>query len=320
MPKPWGGTNLKRCLGKKIPGEKIGESWELCCRNEGMSVVAEGKHRGRTLQELIHTYGEKLVGTKVYQKHGENFPLLIKMIDAADRLSVQVHPDDAQAHLSGEAYGKDEMWYIIDAVENAKLIYGVRGETSKEQLMEAIRSSRIIQLLNEVAVKPGHFFYIPGGTVHAILGGILIAEIQQNSNTTYRLYDWDRTDRFGGKRELHIPQAMKAIHFQAERPAAPFAAAERKCRGTIIRRGPKVKGFCVDELKINGTFHAKSTRKSFQVIMNLKGSGEIQYGLGCISLHKGDTVLIPAGLGLYRLSGKMLLLHTYADENERRKG
>ena len=313
-PKPWGGRTLKTRFHKKIPDGKIGESWELCCRNDGMSVVAAGKLQGKTLKELIGAYREKLVGTRVYEKYGSDFPLFFKILDAAGRLSVQVHPDDACARRSGLPHGKDEMWYVIGTKGNASLIYGLKGGTSKEQLNRAIDHHRILPLLNEVAVKPGDFFSIPAGTVHAILGGILIAEIQQNCNTTYRLYDWDRTDQNGKKRELHIPQALEAIRFGGETPQAPFPAAAKTKGRAVVRPGPKVKEFRVDEVRLDGSIENRSDPESFQMVMDLDGNGKIQYGPECDGLDAGDTVLIPSCLGKYSVSGGAKLLYTHIEQ------
>lgn len=307
----WGGNRLQSYFSRKIPGEKIGESWELCCRDDGMSVVKNGRLQGKTIQELIDTYKEKLVGTEIYQKYGKNFPLLIKLIDANDRLSVQVHPDDNYATANGEKFGKDEMWYVIDAKEDAKLIYGLNSKSPKSKVEKVILDGRISQLLNEVIVKPGDFIPIPAGTVHALLSGLLVAEIQQNSNTTYRIYDWNRTDDKGNRRPLHIQQALDVIRFDAEFPdELNFQKRKREGRG-IIRYGSIIKEFQVDELILGGALSRKSTPESFQVIMNLKGYGKLMYFGGCVDLYPGDTILIPASLGDYCVFGNMKLLVTY---------
>ena len=309
--KPWGGRKLQTYFGKALPQGNIGESWELCCREDGMSVVDNGQYRGKTLREMIDIFRGRILGPAVLAKYGTEFPLLFKILDANDRLSVQVHPDDVCAKSKGLINGKDEMWYVIDAGENAKLIYGLKNVTSKAELESAIRENRILQLLNEVAVKPGTFLYIPAGTVHAILGGILVAEIQQNSNTTYRLYDWDRVDSNGKRRELHVKDALDAIHFEKSGPAATSVLSSKRINGAEIRSGPKVKEFTTDEVRINETFEAQ-TGESFNVIMGLNGNGKILYGGGSIDLNKGDTVLIPSEIKRYSLEGNMLMLLTHS--------
>lgn len=316
-PKPWGGINLETYFNKRLPKGKIGESWEVCCRDDGMSIVEEGKLQGKTLRELIDKYQEKLIGIRIFEKYGKGFPLLIKLIDANDRLSVQVHPDDACAHSNRLTHGKDELWYIINAEENAKLIYGFKSGTSKKRLVKAVADNRVLQLLNEVTVKPGDFFSIPAGTVHAIGEGILIAEVQQNCNTTYRIYDWDRLDVNGQRRELQIPQALEAIHFQSTKPEVPFPTDEKKNGRIVTRVGPKVKDFLVSEVRLNGSMIRQSDPESFEVLINLKGHGKILYNFGCVDLYRGDTVLIPANLGPYCLFGSMNMLSVYMNEGSK---
>jgi mannose-6-phosphate isomerase len=309
--KIWGGTKLRTYFGKDIPDDNIGESWELCCRDDGMSVVENGIYKGENLQKIIDTYREKLLGLRIFKKYGTEFPLLIKILDANDRLSVQVHPDDNYAVLNGLDHGKDEMWYIIDAKENASLIYGLKKGTSRTELEKAIKGNRILQYLNEAAVKPGDFLYIPAGTVHAILGGLLIAEIQQNCNTTFRLYDWDRVDQSGKRRELHIYQALESIHFENKGSDIAKSGQAKYNNQTTIRKGPKVKEFQIDEINTNGGFDMQINPESFQVIMNLNGNGTISYLGGCINFNKGDTVLIPADIDKYSLTGNISTLLTY---------
>jgi mannose-6-phosphate isomerase len=169
-----------------------------------MSIIANGVYKGQSLLSLLETNREAILGTNVCERYGTLFPVLIKIIDADDRLSVQVHPDDVYAVQHGEKNGKNEIWYVIDAKKDAKLIYGLKEGTTKEKFMCAVEENEIGTILKEISVKAGDAIYIPAGTVHAILSGILIAEIQQNSNTTYRIYDWDRVDLNGNKRELNI--------------------------------------------------------------------------------------------------------------------
>ncbi|MGE5604365.1 MAG: type I phosphomannose isomerase catalytic subunit [Bacteroidota bacterium] len=306
--KVWGGDNIRTYFNRSIKDKKIGESWEISCREDGMSVVKNGKFQGKTLLELINELRDKLLGTEVYKKYGNAFPLLHKVIDANENLSVQVHPDDAYAAAEGKC-GKDEMWYIIHATKNAKLIYGLI-DISKNEFRKVLQEGRISRVLNEVAVKPGDFIFIPGGTVHAILGGLLIAEIQQNCNTTYRIYDWDRTDGSGKKRELHIERALDAIRWDKPRPRpAGYSKTERFGAGAL-RYGPSIKEFQVFELTTAGEFQKEADTASFEILMNLHGSGGIRYSGGQVDLQPGDTVLIPASLGRYSLKGSMKMLLT----------
>jgi len=301
------GTDKKLAL---VPGAAggLGRATAAGLLEDGMSVVENGKFQGKTLLELINEFRDKLLGTEVYKKHGNVFPLLHKVIDANENLSVQVHPDDAYAAAEGKC-GKDEMWYVIHAAKNAKLIYGLI-DTSKNEFRKALQEGRISRLLNEVAVKPGDFVFIPGGTVHAILGGLLIAEIQQNCNTTFRIYDWDRTDGSGNKRELHIERALDAIRWDKPRfKPAEYRETERLGEG-VLRYGPSIKEFQVSELTTAGEFQKEADIASFEVLMNLYGSGGIRYSGGQVDLQPGDTVLIPASLGWYSLNGSMKMLLT----------
>jgi len=306
--KIWGGSKICSYFGRPPQGDRIGESWELCCREDGMSVVENGALHGAPLQEIIDVYREQLVGTEIYDKYGNKFPLFIKYIDANDKLSVQVHPDDAYAAQFGES-GKDEMWYIIHTHGNAKLVNGLKC-TSKIEFIDAVKNGRVSQLLNTVTVKAGDFVFIPGGTVHAIFGGLLIAEIQQNSNTTYRIYDWGRLDETGKPRELHLDRALEAIRW--DRPVtrpADFSQIHRFEAGTL-RFGPQIKEFQVNELSVDGSLARTVSCKGFEVVLNIAGYGEIRYADGVVDLTPGDVVLLPASLGRYSLNGCMKMLIT----------
>jgi mannose-6-phosphate isomerase len=306
--KVWGGNNISKYFNRKKQDGKTGESWEICCREDGMSVVINGKFQGKTLLELINMFQDKLIGTDIYKKYGNAFPLLYKIIDANKNLSVQVHPDDTYA-IADVKCGKDEMWYIIHAAKNAKLIYGLI-DTSKDKFQNAIQKGQISCLLNEVTVKAGDFVFVPGGTVHALLGGLLVAEIQQNCNMTFRIYDWDRVDEFGNKRELHINRAMEVIHWDMLLPKITEFKETKHFKTGILRCGPRIKEFQVCELITAGEFSRETDFRSFEVILNLNGSGGIRYSGGLVDLHPGDTVLIPASLGQYSLRGCMKMLLT----------
>jgi mannose-6-phosphate isomerase len=303
----WGGTNIQKFFKRDIPFDKVGESWELCCREDGMSLVNSGEFAGRTLQNMIEEFGEDILGTDVFDRYGELFPLLIKIIDANDKLSVQVHPNDAYARQSGEQNGKNELWYVIDAKKDAKLIYGLKEHITKQQFETAVSQKQIDKTLNEISVKPGDVIYIPAGTVHAILEGILIAEIQQNSNTTYRIYDWCRVDDNGKRRELHINQALEVIN---------FGACCQPEQGNITERGNdhiskamlRSEFFNVDELTLNGEYKSKTNGRTFLVIMDLQGQGKLYYDGGTTELNLGETVLVPANLGEFSIKGDQKLL------------
>ena len=210
----WGGRNLPR-IGKEIPEEgKVAESWELSCHKNGTSVIANGIFEGTELTGLIEKYGRQVIGTALDEKHVKKFPLLIKFIDANDRLSVQVHPTDEYAfvHENGEL-GKNEMWYIISAEPGATLVAGVKEGVTKEIFAKAIEEGKVEECLNSIAVKEGDIINIPAGLVHAIGKGIILAEVQQNSDTTYRVYDYGRLGADGKPRELHVEKSLETIDF-----------------------------------------------------------------------------------------------------------
>ncbi len=206
----WGGTRLKTEFGKTFSGEKLAETWELSCHLDGPSIVEGGEFAGRTLKEYLEKEGKKAVGEKC-QKY-QQFPLLIKFIDAKEDLSIQVHPDDAYALKEEGQYGKTEMWYVVDCEEGSSLYYGFSKEISKEEFAERIREQTLLEVLNRVTVKKGDVFFIEPGTIHAIGKGILIAEIQQSSNVTYRVYDYGRKDANGKERDLHIDKALQVTN------------------------------------------------------------------------------------------------------------
>ena len=212
--KIWGGKKLKNVLNKEDAGDKTGESWEISTVKDNISVVSEGFLKGNNLQELIEVYMGDLVGDKVYEKFGLEFPLLIKFIDANDDLSIQVHPDDETAMERHNSFGKTEMWYVLEADPGAKLISGFNRELNKDEYIDALNAGRIEEILNYEEVEEGDVFFMPAGRVHAIGSGILLAEIQQTSDVTYRIYDWNRKDSEGNSRELHTDLALDVIDFE----------------------------------------------------------------------------------------------------------
>lgn len=305
----WGGTNISRYFHRDIGLDKVAESWELCCRVDGTSVVSSGKLKGKSLSCLILMYGDKLLGGTTFRKFGAHFPLLIKIIDANENLSVQVHPGDAYARSNGEKNGKNELWYVLEARENAEIVYGIKQEETKEEFVKAISENNIAQTLNMENVNAGDVFYVPAGKVHAILGGILIAEIQQNSNTTYRIFDWNRVDRSGKGRTLNISEALDVIDFnsQNKRELCPQIADNKDyCTNAVLRS----EYFNIDRITIHHSYISAWT-DSFLVLMCIKGSGVVYYGGGTCSVILGETVLFPACIGEFTIDGDMTLLSIY---------
>lgn len=303
----WGGDRIARRFGRRVPFDKVAESWEITCRDDGMSVVSAGACRGMTLRQLMARYGQELLGSRSVARYGGDFfPLLVKIIDANDRLSVQVHPDDAYAKKMGEPNGKNEMWYVIDARPGAKLVFGLKPGVTKEDFARAVRGGTVGDTLREVPVKPGDCFYIKAGTVHAILDGILVAEIQQNSNTTYRIYDWGRVGKDGKPRPLAVDHAMDVIDFGAGGAGAAHPA--RQEAGAAVRTLADSLYFTTDEIRVDGTWAGRTDGGSFAALDVIDGAGKLAYDGGEMALAAGQSLLLPACLGDYRIAGRLTVL------------
>lgn len=292
--KIWGGKRLKEVLGKNVGTlDKVGESWELSGYEGSVSVVSEGFLAGNDLLELIEIYMGDLLGDKIYEHFGIHFPLLIKFIDANDYLSVQVHPDDEMAIERHNSFGKTEMWYILDANKDAELIVGFNQPLDREKYLRYFNSGKIREVLHQEKVNKGDVFYIPAGRVHATGPGILFAEIQQTSDLTYRIYDWDRVDADGNERELHTDLALDAIDF--EQPAQ----LKTKYNRELNKRNPilSCNYFTTNVLKLDQKVELNySWLDSFVVFMGIEGAMEIYFSPNeaPVRFKKGETVLLPA--------------------------
>lgn len=305
----WGGERLRREFGKSSDSEKIAESWELCCRADGQSVIENGELSGKTLAELIEARGKTAVlGTE--SERFDGFPVFIKLIDAADDLSVQVHPPDDYALQHEGERGKNELWYVVDADDGAELIYGFKREISREELAERIESCTLLEVTNNVPVHKGDVFYIESGTLHSIGKGILIAEIQQNSNTTYRVYDYGRVGKDGKPRELHIEKALDVT--KRVPPRFPASAEEnpREIAGGVITLLRSCEYFTVYKLELDGAVELEADERSFRSLLFLDGNAVIKSGSESVSVKKGDSVFITAGTGKYEISGKCIVIIT----------
>lgn len=289
--KIWGGPKLRDVLGKAASA-KAGESWEISGVQGDISVVENGFLTGNTLQELAEIYMGDLVGDVIFDRFGVEFPLLIKFIDAADFLSVQVHPDDALARERHNSYGKTEMWYIVES-DNGELIAGFNRELEREQYLQHFNTGTLKEILNHQAVAPGDIYFMPAGRVHAIGPGVLLAEIQQTSDVTYRIYDWDRTDDRGNPRELHTELALDAIDF-AFHPN--YKTNYKPVENSTI---PAVDSpfFTTNVIKLDRPVNKDfNLIDSFVIYMCMEGEGAISYPGGVEPFKKGETVLIPAGM------------------------
>ncbi|NLM10981.1 MAG: class I mannose-6-phosphate isomerase [Clostridiaceae bacterium] len=308
----WGGRNLSK-FGKQLPEGKVAESWELACHPDGMSIVKNGIYEGRTLKSMVEEFGGKIIGDLV--KNDAGFPLLIKLIDANDKLSVQVHPDDEFAKTHEGDNGKNEMWYILEAEPDAKLIYGLKPGVTKQDFENAVRENKLQDCLNYINVKAGDFINIPAGLVHAICDGIVLTEIQQNSNVTYRVYDYNRKGSDGKFRPLHIEKAMQVIDFNTRNKKYPYEGLEYEKSGNAsLKILVANRYFCVELCTIMGNIKQDTDYRQFHAYVCINGEGKINYGTGSISLYKGETILIPSCVGEYEIEGNISLLKTYVPE------
>jgi mannose-6-phosphate isomerase len=289
--KIWGGPKLRDVLGKKA-SDKAGESWEISGVEGDVSVAENGFLAGNSLQELAEVYMGDLVGDQIYEKFGAEFPLLIKFIDASDVLSVQVHPDNAMAKERHNSYGKTEMWYIVDS-DQGELIAGFNKELDRAEYLEQFQAGRLKEILKHEPVGPGDIFFIPAGRVHAIGAGVLLAEIQQSSDVTYRIYDWDRNDDAGNPRELHSDLALDAIDFTYVRDAkTPYLPLENSTV-TAVDSPFFTTGVIKLDQPVDKDYNLID---SFVIYMCMEGAAGIAYAGGVEQIKKGECILIPAEL------------------------
>lgn len=301
----WGGTKLKTDFGKKSDLDIVAESWELSTHKDGQSVVAAGPDAGLTLSEYIDKHGEGILGSNA-QKF-DYFPILIKLIDAKDNLSIQVHPSDDYALKNEGEYGKTEMWYVLDANEGASLYYGFKSEITKDEFEERINNNTLLDVLNKVEVHKGDMFFIESGTVHAIGKGIVICEIQQNSNTTYRVYDYDRRDANGNPRELHIKKAIDVSNLApADQNRSASETVEHE--GFSVTRLAECRYFTVDKVEVDSKAALTVSTDSFKSIIVTDGSGVLTFDGESVDINKGDSIFIPAQDAEYSVSGKCELI------------
>ncbi len=294
----WGGDKLKKNYEKTAPFDKIAESWELTVRENEMCVIENGEYSGTTVGDYIANDRVGILGTSC-EKY-DRFPLLIKFIDAADRLSIQVHPDDEYALAREGELGKTEMWYIMEAEEGAKLVYGLKDGCTTEELSRAVNEGRVEEMLNFVPVRKGEVYFIPSGQVHAIGAGIMIAEIQQNSNITYRVYDYDRKGADGKPRQLHTQQALEVIKLRTneEIDEIRFSRTDEKDSGTTLA---SCEYFTVKKYLTNDKLTLNAGDDSFLSILVLEAEN---CTIGSCSAKTGDSFFIPAGTGAVEINGK----------------
>ena len=297
----WGGNRISSYTGKKVPiGENpVGESWQICDRGDKQCVVTNGSLTGKTLRELVEASPGKIVGSR--HESDQPFPIMVKLLDSSERLSLQVHPDEVIAKKYPGSEPKNEMWYMLDHDEGAQICAGLRFDKTQLQFRTRIGTDKLEECVQTFSSNKGDAYYIAAGTVHSIGGGNLILEVQQNSDTTYRVHDWGRVDKDGEPRELHVEEALDCIHFK-DRGLPLIRVDERPVRAnkkkSLVRPN---KFFMSEELKIVSDFFSKTSDKTFHLLSSTGLPFTVKFGNEELLVPKGDTCLLPAALGEYQI-------------------
>ena len=302
----WGGEKLQTVLNKDITSKITGESWELSTVKGDISIISNGVFKGTSLQEVINSHPDEILGTKVHERFGKQFPLLFKFIDAREDLSIQVHPNDKLAKQRHNSFGKTEMWYIMQADEGSRIIVGFKKKSNQEEYLENLKNKKLLSILDQVPAKRGDVFFLETGTVHAIGAGIVLAEIQQTSDITYRIYDFDRVDAEGKTRELHVDLALDAINYNVVETQKAYNKTKN-----ISNEIVDCPYFTTNLLPLEGHLDVAKNQESFTVYMCVEGAFEMEYNSQKYDYKKGDTVLIPAAINVFKISGNASILEIY---------
>ena len=302
----WGGEKLKTLLNKPITSRITGESWELSTVEGDVSVVANGEWKGKSLTAIINEFPDEIVGTEVHARFGKQFPLLFKYLDAREDLSIQVHPNDELAKKRHNSFGKTEMWYIMQADDAARIIVGFKEKSNANDYLENLKNKTLLSILDAVQVKSGDVFFLETGTVHAIGAGLVVAEIQQTSDITYRLYDFDRVDANGNTRELHVDLALDAINYNKVETKKEYAKNINDSNEIV-----DCPYFTTNFIPLDGEISVSKSGETFTVYMCTEGTFELEYNNSKLQYKKGDTVLIPAAMNAFILNGKASILEIY---------
>lgn len=308
--KIWGGEKLQSLLNKKSTRNDIGESWEISDVNGNISIVSNGDLKGSSLKELISHFKQELVGGKVYNQFGEDFPLLIKFIDAKEALSIQLHPHDDLAKERHNSFGKTEMWYVMQADKKANLIVGFNKDVTSEEYIEHLNNKTLTKILNIDEVKSGDVYFIPTGRVHAIGAGVLLAEIQQTSDITYRIYDWDRQDAEGNYRDLHTEEAIDAIDYKSQSSYHTQYTTNSNQSNEVV----SCEYFTTNVLPLTENQQINHKEKdSFVIYMCVEGEAEFVSGNSSETIKMGETLLVPASIKEFMIEpkGASKLLEVY---------
>lgn len=295
----WGGNKLKKDFNIKSDKSIVAEAWELSTHKDGSSIILNGELKDKTFAEALNIWGLEA-----------NCPILIKLIDAKENLSVQVHPNDEYAERVENSKGKTEMWYVVDCEENAALTFGFIKDMDKDEFCERIQNNSLTEVLNKVPVKKGDVFFIEAGTIHSIGAGMLIAEIQQNSNITYRVYDFGRVDANGKSRELHIDKAIEVTNLKKAKDSADTSGETIQKSGYTETTLAKCKYFNTKKLNIDTKAELPSNEQSFNSLLILEGEGVIKFDNETLNFSKGDSFYIPQSTPAYTIEGKSEIILT----------
>lgn len=308
--KIWGGEKLITVLNKKSSRKDIGESWEISDVENNISIVSNGSLKGKSLKELLEEYKSELVGRKIYRQFGDKFPLLIKFIDAKEALSIQLHPDDSLAQKRHNSFGKTEMWYVMQADKSGNLIVGFNKDVTTEEYLYHLQNKSLTDILNIDNVEKGDVYFIPTGRVHAIGAGVLLAEIQQTSDITYRVYDWDRKDSEGNYRDLHTNEAIDAIDYSSKESYKTLYEKSDNKASEIV----SCPYFTTNIFPITSSVSINHNDKdSFVIYMCVAGKVTFKNDLYEETINTGETILVPAFLKEFTITSqeKSELLEVY---------
>lgn len=302
----WGGTKLKTCLGKQIESGGVGESWELSGVDNDVSVVANGAYSGMSLDQLLAKYPQEMLGKRIFDRFKYQFPLLFKFLDAKEDLSIQLHPSNELALKRHHSFGKTEMWYVMKADPGSRVVVDFKEGVKEEDYLYHLNEKTLPSILNEIEVKQGDVFFIKTGTVHAIGKGVLLAEIQQTSDITYRVYDWDRVDANGKSRELHVDMALEAINYNKKESVISYSKAINSDNEVVT-----CPYFTVNYIPLNGTFVKQNNMDCFVVYVCADGECVFTIEGHAYSYKKGDTILVPASVETIKIEGEATLLEIF---------
>ena len=306
--KIWGGQKLRTLLNKESDLPNSGESWEITDVDDNTSIVSNGALKGKSLKDLLESFGSELIGIHNYRIFKNKFPLLIKFIDAKEALSIQLHPNDKLAAERHNSFGKTEMWYVMQADKDSKLIVGFNQNVDSEKYLKHLEDKTLPEILNFDTVKKGDTYFIEVGRLHAIGAGVMLAEIQQTSDVTYRVYDWDRVDDDGNERELHNDLAIDAIDFNMP---DNFRVAYSKTENQLNQM-VSCPYFTTSYLEVTTTLKKENNKDSFIIYICVEGSATITYNEHSENIKKGETILVPAAVEHYEInSKKATLLEVY---------